>query len=102
MTVRFSGCLKCSATVRGSCCARRGSISTATTDFAISSIARVSEPRPGPISSAMSSFVTPAVRTIFVQTFESITKFCPSDLDGFKSNCAASSRICAAPSNVMG
>ena len=101
MTVSTSARSECFATVIGSCVARRESISTATTALASSSIARVREPRPGPISSAISADVRPAVRTIFRQTFPSCTKFCPRDFDGLRSREAASSRISAAPKRLM-
>ena len=86
--------------VSGSSAAKRSSISIAITSFADSNIARVSEPKPGPISSATSSGPTSALLTILRQVFASTTKFCPSFLVGRTPIRSAISRISAAPSKL--
>ena len=68
------------------------SISTAITRSATSSRPRVSEPRPGPISSTTSSGPTPEAATIRRTVLASTTKFCPRCLVGRSSSRAASSR----------
>ncbi len=90
------------ATVAGSAAASTGSISTATTRSAVSSRARVSEPRPGPTSTTTSSGRTSAVRTMRRTVLASMTKFWPSCLVGRTPSAAASSRMSVGPSSAPG
>ena len=84
--------------VCGSCRASGGSISTATMSFAASRMPRVSEPRPGPTSSTVSSGEISAALTIRRIVLGSITKFCPRVFVGRIPSISASSRISAGPS----
>src|SRR5699024_10860698 len=90
------------ATVAGRASASTGSTSTAVTWPAVSSRARVNEPRPGPISTTRSSGVTRPVRTIRRPVFASTTKFCPPCFVGRTPRRSAGTRTAPAPSRPRG